>query len=161
MDLLLQWSRSPSTLNEEIYASRYPLGLLPRLQQINADTETIVQIVQYKGNHSLYSYSWTSEELADRLNSSVDALFFEDACPQENCTAVCDGDFATMFQVNGLHTLHNCMLAPNLAVATLVPVNEAFLKDRYTLGSALNVTAKNVVYRVNGKPCRVEICGPS
>lgn len=99
--------------------------------------------------------------MADRLNDSVDALFFDDACPQENCTSACDLDFAAMFQTNALHTLHNCLLAPNLALANLTPINEAFLKDRYSLGPALNFTAKNVVYRVNGKPFHSKIRGPS
>ena len=65
-----------------------------------------------------------------------------------------------MFQISGLHTVHNCLLVPNLAFAILTPVNEAFLEGRYALGPALNVTAKNVVYQVNGQLFLIVSCGP-
>ena len=120
-----------------------------------------MQIVQYRGNHSLDNSSYTSNQLTEYLDQSNSALFFNEACPQGNCAAACDGDFATMFQISGLHTIHNCLLAPNLAFANLTPVNEAFLKDRYALGPALNATAENVVYQVNGKRFHIGIRGPS
>lgn len=153
---------------EGTYASDYLLGLLGFFEQINTDTETIVQIVAIKGNHSISASSYygyygdvDGDDLSEHLNQTIQALFFDNACPQESCATACDGDFATMFHNTSLYTLHNCLLAPYLAVANLTTVNEAFLKDRYALGPALNVTASNVVYQVNGKPFHIEICEPS
>ena len=66
-----------------------------------------------------------------------------------------------MFQISGLHTVHNCLLVPNLALANLTIVNDGFLDGRYALGNALNVTAKNVVYQVNGTLSPIVTCGLS
>ncbi|MDI1492279.1 MAG: hypothetical protein OHK93_003491 [Ramalina farinacea] len=62
-------------------------------------------------------------------------------------------------EISGFHTIHNCLLVPNLAFANLTPANEAFLEGRYALGPSLNTTAKNVVYQVNGKLFLITLSG--
>ena len=51
--------------------------------------------------------------------SSTSIIFFDAACPQNDCVTACTGaNFASSFQLNGngLQILHNCNLLPIVAI---------------------------------------------
>lgn len=77
-----------------------------------------------------------------------DFVLFNDTCPQSGCMNTCEGDFATMFMNNGLQTLHNCNLLPNLAIRY---PEDAAVSSVYPSDTNLAITAIHVANTLLGR----------
>lgn len=100
--------------------------------------------------------------MVDFLNKTGDDdynfVLFDDACPQNNCTATCEGGFTTIFQpnqYNGLKTLHNCNLLPIVAIwkseSSQSSESNAAVSSVYPLDTNLTSAAINAANMLVGK----------